>query len=139
MRNAVLASTFLLVSTCYFSLAHEPKDLHKICKGSRDYEGCMDFNSKEISELNARAKELNQIRNYGPLQVDWSGWISKQGSYLAPSLNQEGKPLYLALNCDKGKLNVTGKNGTWKGWSVPKLQFERRLLKDLCTEKQQKP
>ena len=71
-------------------------------------------------------------RTYGPLQVDWANWQPMGGSQVVPSLNAEGQALYLAVNCDAGKLNVTGADGSWKTWASPKSRFEKDLLKDRC-------
>jgi len=71
-------------------------------------------------------------RTYGPLQVDWANWQPMGGSQVVPSLNAEGQALYLAVNCDAGKLNVTGADGSWKTWASPKSHFEKDLLKDRC-------
>jgi hypothetical protein len=74
-------------------------------------------------------------RNYGPLQVDWANWQPMGGSYVAPSLNSDGQPLYLAINCSAKRLNATGQSGTWKTWDAPQSDFEHRLINDLCTAK----
>ena len=74
-------------------------------------------------------------RNYGPLQVDWANWQPMGGSYVAPSLNSDGQPLYLAVNCGAKRLNATGQSGTWKTWDAPQSDFERKLISDLCTAK----
>ncbi len=74
-------------------------------------------------------------RNYGPLQVDWANWQPMGGSYVAPSLNSDGQPLYLAINCGAKRLNATGQSGTWKTWDAPQSDFERKLISDLCTAK----
>ena len=74
-------------------------------------------------------------RTYGPLQVDWANWQPMGGSQVVPSLNAEGQALYLAVNCDAGKLNVTGADGSWKTWSSPKSRFEKDLVKDRCQDK----
>ncbi|QNJ17732.1 LysM domain-containing protein [Synechococcus sp. A18-40] len=71
-------------------------------------------------------------RTYGPLQVDWANWQPMGGSQVVPSLNAKGQALYLAVNCDAGKLNVTGADGSWKTWASPKSRFEKDLLKDRC-------
>jgi len=77
----------------------------------------------------------NEWRTYGPLQVDWANWKLMGGSYVAPTLNKKGKPLYLAVNCPARKLNTTGANGSWKTWNAPQERFERDLVKDLCKAK----
>ena len=71
-------------------------------------------------------------RTYGPLQVDWANWQLMGGSQVVPSLNAEGQALYLAVNCDAEKLNVTGADGSWKTWASPKSSFEKALVKDRC-------
>ena len=74
-------------------------------------------------------------RTYGPLQVDWANWQSMGGSDVAPTLNADGKPLYVAVNCPAKKINVTGADGGWKTWSAPQTSFEEDLVKDRCTVK----
>ena len=74
-------------------------------------------------------------RSYGPLQVDWANWQPMAGSYVAPSLNSEGQPLYLAVNCSARRLNATGQSGTWKTWDAPQSDFEEQLITDLCKAK----
>ncbi len=74
-------------------------------------------------------------RSYGPLQVDWANWQAMGGSYVAPSLNSEGQPLYLAINCNAKRLNATGQSGAWKTWDAPQSDFEQRLITDLCKAK----
>ncbi|QNI87440.1 LysM peptidoglycan-binding domain-containing protein [Synechococcus sp. ROS8604] len=71
-------------------------------------------------------------RTYGPLQVDWSNWQSMGGSMVAPTLNSEGKPIYVAVNCSAGKINVTSSDGAWKSWIAPQTNFERDLVMDRC-------
>jgi len=74
-------------------------------------------------------------RSYGPLRVDWSNWLLMEGSHVAPTLNTDDQPLYLAVNCSARKLNATGASGAWKTWDPPRSDFERRILEDLCREK----
>ena len=73
-------------------------------------------------------------RTYGPLQVDWSNWQSMGGSMVAPTLNSEGKPLYVAVNCSARKINVTSSDGAWKSWIAPQTNFEKDLVKDRCNK-----
>ena len=75
-------------------------------------------------------------RSYGPLQVDWANWQAMGGSYVAPSLNSDGQPLYLAVNCGARRLNATGQSGVWKSWDAPRSDFEEQLINDLCKAKQ---
>ncbi len=71
-------------------------------------------------------------RTYGPLQVDWANWQPMGGSFVTPSLNGEGQPLYLAINCSARRLNATGQSGQWKSWDPPQSEFEQQLISDLC-------
>ena len=71
-------------------------------------------------------------RNYGPLQVDWSKIQPMGGSYVAPSLNSDGQPLYLAVNCTARKINVTSQAGQWRTWENPSKDFEYKLIQDIC-------
>jgi LysM repeat protein len=74
-------------------------------------------------------------RSYGPLQVDWANWQPMAGSFVAPSLNSDGQPLYLAVNCSARRLNATGQSGIWKTWDAPRSDFEEQLVSDLCKTK----
>ena len=71
-------------------------------------------------------------RTYGPLQVDWANWQPMGGSQVVPTLNAEGQSLYLAVNCEARKINVTGADGGWKTWASPASGFEKDLMKDRC-------
>jgi LysM repeat protein len=71
-------------------------------------------------------------RSYGPLQVDWANWQPMGGSYVAPTLNGDGKPVYLAVNCGARKLNATSQSGQWKSWDAPQTDFEEQLISDIC-------
>lgn len=74
-------------------------------------------------------------RTYGPLQVDWANWQPMGGSYVAPSLNAEGQPLYTAVNCGARKLNATSQTGQWRTWEAPRTDAEQQLVSDLCKAK----
>ena len=97
--------------------------------------------SKPTGTAKAPAKTTTLIaksadwRTYGPLQVDWANWQPMGGSQVVPTLNAEGKALYLAVNCPAGKLNVTGMDGSWKTWASPQSRFEQELVKDRCQAK----
>ncbi|MFN9694195.1 MAG: LysM peptidoglycan-binding domain-containing protein [Synechococcaceae cyanobacterium] len=71
-------------------------------------------------------------RTYGPLQVDWANWQPMGGSLVAPTLNADGRSLYLAINCGARKLNATGQAGQWKTWDDPQTDFESQIVSDLC-------
>lgn len=71
-------------------------------------------------------------RSYGPLQVDWANWQPMGGSFVAPTLNGDGKSVYLAVNCGARKLNATSQSGQWKSWDAPQSDFEEQLISDIC-------
>ena len=91
--------------------------------------------AKAQPSSNTAAGSTPDWRSYGPLQVDWANWQSMGGSYVAPSLNSEGQPLYLAINCNAKRLNATGQSGAWKTWDAPQSDFEQKLITDLCRAK----
>ena len=78
------------------------------------------------------ARPAGEWRNYGPLQVDWSKIQPMGGSFVAPSLNGDGQPLYLAVNCTARKINVTSQAGQWRTWENPSKDFEYKLVQDIC-------
>jgi hypothetical protein len=57
------------------------------------------------------------------------------GSYVAPTINSKGQPLYLSINCGVRKLNTTSQAGQWKTWEAPQVDFEEQLVSDLCKAK----
>jgi hypothetical protein len=69
------------------------------------------------------------------MSVDWANWQSMGGSYVTPSLNGEGQPLYTAINCGARKLNATSQSGQWKTWESPRNDAEQQLVNDLCKVK----
>jgi len=89
--------------------------------------------AKTVTTPSVQAKPA-AWRTYGPLQVDWSNWQSMGGSMVAPTLNSEGKPLYVAVNCSARKINVTSSDGAWKSWIAPQTNFEKDLVKDRCNK-----
>ena len=89
--------------------------------------------SKEPQVL-AKKTANTDWRYFGPLQVDWSNWRTMAGSLVAPTLNKQKQPLYVAVNCGARKLNITGSGGTWKTWESPAESFERDLVKAACAD-----
>lgn len=71
-------------------------------------------------------------RTYGPLQVNWSAWQPMGGSMVAPTLNRQGQPLYVAINCGARKVNSTTPSGEWQSWNEPKGDDEQQLVADYC-------
>ena len=84
--------------------------------------------------LLAKKSATPDWRHYGPLQVDWKNWRTMAGSLVAPSINKEGQPLYVAVNCGAKKLNVTGPAGAWKAWEAPSQEFEKELVGAVCRD-----
>ena len=89
---------------------------------------------KTSVKVSSKAKYADW-RTYGPLQVDWANWQSMGGSYVVPTLNSSGQPLYIAVNCSARQLNATDINGKWKSWNIPNNGFERDLIQDRCKSK----
>jgi murein DD-endopeptidase MepM/ murein hydrolase activator NlpD len=89
--------------------------------------------SKEPQVLAKKTADTDW-RYFGPLQVDWSNWRTMAGSLVAPTLNKQKQPLYVAVNCGARKLNITGSGGTWKTWESPAESFERDLVKAACAD-----
>lgn len=67
--------------------------------------------------------------------MDWANWQPMGGSFVAPSLNAEGQPLYTAINCGARKLNATSQTGQWRTWEAPRNDSEQQLVSDLCKAK----
>ncbi|KGG11313.1 putative LysM domain [Prochlorococcus marinus str. LG] len=79
--------------------------------------------------------EPYEWRNFGPLKINWSNWKTINGSKVAPAINKEGQPLFLAINCNSTKINWSGSNGKWNRWLTPKNDFEFSLFDELCSKK----
>ncbi len=118
-----------------FLYAHELPELHDQCLTATDYKGCIKHNKKAVKPNNTKPSYSAQWRKYGPLRVNWEMWATKGNSHIAPTLNLQKKPLYLAINCYSKKINVKELNGDWKGWEDPKQIFEKSIIYDLCLEK----
>ncbi len=71
-------------------------------------------------------------RKYGSLKVNWSSWKTLNGSLVTPAINNEGKPLFIAVSCTTTRINRTGKDNQWKDWITPSSNFEFNLIDDLC-------
>ena len=116
------------------SIAHDINDLHFLCLESNDYSGCI---KQHINLRQSKSPHLNlskqQWRRYGPLIVDWNSWKTKASNSVGASFNVDGKPIFIALNCETKKMNVTGVNYQWKSWFVPRKSFEIELHKDFCS------
>ena len=125
----LLTSTLLFQSPFY---AHDQPQLHKLCKGSFDYFGCIQTNKSLTNNLSNYSENQIMWRQYGDLKINWSRWRSKSNNHIAPAVNKSNQPLYIAINCQAQMINTTGLNSVWKGWLSPSADFERKLIADLC-------
>lgn len=100
-------------------------DVVKICNKAKDYWSC----------VRAMSGKQPELRAFGPLLIDWSVWRVMNGSYVAPSYNSSREGFYLAINCSEGKINVSNKKGSWRGWITPVKNFEYNFIETLCKEK----
>ncbi len=82
--------------------------------------------------LNKNLETNIEWRDYGSLKINWSDWESVDGSLIAPALNKDGQPIFLAVNCMAHKINSTGLTNQWKDWFSPNNDFEYNLIDDLC-------
>ncbi len=71
------------------------------------------------------------FKSYGPLFIDMNNIKYKNSIFFVPILNDQSKPLILAIYCDKYLINVKGSNG-WKGWKESLYSFEDDLTSKLC-------
>ncbi len=68
---------------------------------------------------------------FGPLIIDANNIIQKKDVYIVPSLNDQGQPFFLAINCTTRKLNVKD-IGSWNGWLPFKYQYEKDIFQQIC-------
>ena len=87
--------------------------------------------------LQIREDKKNSDKNwasYGLLKVNWSDWRYIKGSYITKVKNKKGKSFFLAVNCEKRRINHTSGNGEWRNWFFPKNDFENDLINDFCNQ-----
>ncbi len=82
--------------------------------------------------LSFKRNSIDEWRKYGPLEINWTKWKVFEGSLVAPAINNNGKPLLLAVNCTSSKLTWRASKDNWKKWFLPKKDFEFNLIDDLC-------
>ncbi len=132
MLRIVHNALILAIASSPMALAHNEVEAHKICLKAKDYRNCVDVNLEEQARKSGTTLQIDNWRQVGPLLVNWSFLRSMKGNHVIPAKNKEGKPIYLAVNCRKGKINVTGSGLKWKEWSVPVKQFEYELIEKIC-------
>ncbi len=69
---------------------------------------------------------------YGPLLVDMNNIKYQNRIFLIPTINDQSKPLFLAIYCDDSLINVKG-SSDWKGWQGAFHTFEYNLVNKLCS------
>ncbi len=124
MRLFFIPPLLLSITSIVPLLAAPNPATNEICQAAKDYWGC-------VRAMDGISSELRQI---GPLQVDWSVWRKVNGSYIVPAFNSSGNGFYLAINCSRGKINVSGREGVWKGWNSPVKGFEYELVEEFCDQ-----
>ncbi len=71
--------------------------------------------------------------SYGPLKVNMAKLIFLKGKgIVAPTVNENGRQLYLAFNCENHLLNSTGPELEWGSWHSPDRDTEKQLFSDIC-------
>ena len=125
--NVVIVLICLLLFRINHVNSHEINKIHEFCLSALDYPGCVSSNSE-----NATILSQDPWRRYGSINVNWANWRSKGYNHIAPAFNSKGNPIFIALNCQKSMINISGPKTSWKGWLPPEMGFERKLLSDYC-------
>ncbi len=132
MNKIVLVLFFILFQPLNL-FGHEKSDLHQLCLEARDYLGCVETSaSKTTTKTKRIIHEIDDWRQYGPIEINWSFWKTRRQYHIAPAINQNKQPIFIAINCNKYLLNTTGNNNQWKNWFSPSLDFELTLINDYC-------
>ncbi len=108
------------------SLSHEIPESHETCLSALDYQACILANS------NSESKQTSPWTKYGPLHLNYSTAITKGSITIVPAYNDSYQPLFIAISCNKNKINVRGADEEWKGWDSPEFDFEDKLITDAC-------
>lgn len=75
-----------------------------------------------------------QVRNYGPLKIDFSKAKLMQDFIVAPAKNPQGQYLYIGVFCRERLFNFTGAEYKWKEWNDPATLYEARIVDDICNQ-----
>tara|TARA_Y100001968_G_scaffold264721_1_gene253707 strand:- start:74 stop:922 length:849 start_codon:yes stop_codon:yes gene_type:complete len=73
-------------------------------------------------------------KKYGSIVLNFSDWTYLDGNYVTEAKNKKNKFFYLSINCRRRVLNNTLLNTTWTNWYSPNLDFEYKLINDLCDQ-----
>tara|TARA_Y100001968_G_scaffold257309_1_gene243886 strand:- start:1613 stop:2095 length:483 start_codon:yes stop_codon:yes gene_type:complete len=68
---------------------------------------------------------------YGPLSLDLNNVQFKKNTFFIPVLNDDNKPLFLAINCSSKLFNVKASED-FKGWFEPFFNYEINIVNDFC-------
>ncbi len=131
-RFQALLQLFLLIFFGNIVAAHNKTDAHNDCLYAKDYIGCIRHLQYKTIPITSNTSESNSLYRYGPLRVLWKWRKASEFNYVARILNNSNKTLYLAINCDKRMINVTGLDNKWQGWEFPYKDFEASLVRDFC-------
>ena len=71
------------------------------------------------------------LKSYGPLIIDANNLGTESGILFIPMINEDKKPLFLAINCKESVFNVKD-NKEWSGWFKPFFTYELNILFDFC-------
>ena len=73
------------------------------------------------------------LKSYGPLILDINNINYASGIFIIPMLNNDNKPLFLAVNCNDSHFNIISFI-KWKDWYSPFFTYEFNILNDICSE-----
>jgi len=86
------------------------------------------------TKLKIRKGVKQKWKKYGSITINFADWTYLDGTYITEAKNKKNKFFYLSVNCERRALNNTLINSTWTNWYSPNLDFEFRLIKDLCDQ-----
>tara|TARA_Y100001968_G_C19327368_1_gene702445 strand:+ start:450 stop:746 length:297 start_codon:yes stop_codon:yes gene_type:complete len=95
---------------------------------SKDYYNSSDKNNKTF--VNNRPV----FKGYGPLSLDVNNVQFNNNMFFIPVLNDDNKPLFLAINCKSLLFNVKS-DESWIGWFDPFFTYELNIIDDFCNYK----
>ncbi len=72
--------------------------------------------------------------DYGPIRIKWSDWRYVEGNYITNAENKNKTSFFLAVNCEKRRINHRLKDGKWNNWFFAKDGFEHDFINDFCDQ-----
>ena len=84
------------------------------------------------TKLKIREVEKLKWKKYGSIIINFSDWTYLDENYITEAKNKKNKFFYISISCKRRALNNTLINSSWTNWYSPKLDFEVRLIDDLC-------